>query len=92
MANGRNRKLVPECDKAIQQWKYEIAGELGVVVPGPTAGFDTEMAGELGSFGGSSNGHDYWGNMTSRDTGSIGGSITKRLVQMAEQQAQQTIL
>jgi len=28
----------------------------------------------------------YYGNMTSRDTGSIGGGITKRLVQMAEQQ------
>ncbi|WP_442603308.1 small, acid-soluble spore protein, alpha/beta type [Paenibacillus sp. KN14-4R] len=27
----------------------------------------------------------YYGNMTSRDTGSIGGGITKRLVQMAEQ-------
>jgi hypothetical protein len=28
----------------------------------------------------------YYGNMTSRDTGSIGGGITKRLVQIAEQQ------
>lgn len=27
----------------------------------------------------------YYGNMTSRDMGSIGGSITKRLVQIAEQ-------
>ncbi|WNR43278.1 alpha/beta-type small acid-soluble spore protein [Paenibacillus roseipurpureus] len=27
----------------------------------------------------------YYGNMTSRDTGSIGGSITRRLVQIAEQ-------
>jgi len=27
----------------------------------------------------------YYGNMTTRDTGSIGGSITRRLVQMAEQ-------
>ncbi|MDR0268388.1 alpha/beta-type small acid-soluble spore protein [Paenibacillus sp.] len=28
----------------------------------------------------------YFGNMTSRETGSLGGYITKRLVQMAEQQ------
>lgn len=28
----------------------------------------------------------YYGNMTTRDMGSIGGSITRRLIQMAEQQ------
>ncbi|UHA74648.1 alpha/beta-type small acid-soluble spore protein [Paenibacillus sp. 481] len=28
----------------------------------------------------------YYGNYTTRDTGSIGGFITKRLVQIAEQQ------
>ncbi|MEF2247702.1 MULTISPECIES: alpha/beta-type small acid-soluble spore protein [unclassified Paenibacillus] len=28
----------------------------------------------------------YYGNMTTRDMGSIGGSITRRLVQMAQQQ------
>lgn len=28
----------------------------------------------------------YYGNMVTRDTGSIGGHITKRLVQIAEQQ------
>lgn len=27
----------------------------------------------------------YYGNMTSRDTGTIGGNITRRLVQIAEQ-------
>ncbi|MBP1937952.1 alpha/beta-type small acid-soluble spore protein [Paenibacillus sediminis] len=27
----------------------------------------------------------YYGNMTSRETGSLGGYITKKLVQMAEQ-------
>ncbi|NMM51863.1 alpha/beta-type small acid-soluble spore protein [Paenibacillus aquistagni] len=30
----------------------------------------------------------YYGNYTTRDTGSIGGYMTKRLVQMAEQQLQ----
>ncbi|GIO32029.1 MULTISPECIES: alpha/beta-type small acid-soluble spore protein [Paenibacillus] len=27
----------------------------------------------------------YYGNMTSRETGSLGGYITKRLIQLAEQ-------
>jgi len=28
----------------------------------------------------------YWGHIASRDNGAIGGNITRRLVQMAEQQ------
>ncbi|OUM88437.1 MAG: spore protein [Bacillus thermozeamaize] len=28
----------------------------------------------------------YWGTMATRDTGAIGGNITRRLVQIAEQQ------
>lgn len=28
----------------------------------------------------------YWGTMMTRDTGAIGGNITRRLVQIAEQQ------
>lgn len=28
---------------------------------------------------------DYWGYMATRDTGAIGGNITRRLVQIAEQ-------
>lgn len=91
MANSRNRKLVPECDQAIQQWKYEIAGELGLTVPGSAsaAGFQSEMAGELGAVGGASGSYEDWGSMTARDTGSIGGSITRRLVRQAEQSTQQ---
>ncbi|MBW5448495.1 small, acid-soluble spore protein, alpha/beta type [Cohnella sp. CFH 77786] len=91
MPNSRNRKLVPECDKAIQQWKYELAGELGIA-GFSSSGFESEMAGELGSIGGASTGSEYWGNITAREAGTIGGNITKRLVQLAEQQAQQTIL
>lgn len=92
MANNRNRKLVPACDQVLQQWKYEIASELGVAIPGSSdAGFDAEMAGELGSFGGSSGGTEYWGNMTARQTGSIGGHMTRRLVKHAEQTMNQTI-
>ncbi|RXZ79225.1 alpha/beta-type small acid-soluble spore protein [Paenibacillaceae bacterium] len=31
----------------------------------------------------------YYGNMTTRDTGALGGYITRRLVQIAQQQLQQ---
>ncbi len=93
MANNRNRKLVPECDPAIQQMKFEIGTELGIPIGGSqTAGFDAEMAGELGSVGNSFGGQNYLGFITARDAGRIGGNITKRLVQQAEQSAQNTIL
>ncbi|MCR8645310.1 alpha/beta-type small acid-soluble spore protein [Paenibacillus sp. N1-5-1-14] len=62
-----------------------MAGRNTLVVPQANKALDQmkyEVAQELGiSF--SKDG--YHGNMTSRDTGSIGGGITKRLVQMAEQ-------
>jgi len=49
----------------MNQWKYEVARELGV---------DTNI----------SNG--YWGNVTSRDAGSVGGHMTRKMVEMAQQQ------
>ncbi|MDF2835746.1 MAG: spore protein [Paenibacillus sp.] len=65
MANNRNNNLVvPQARAALEQMKYEIAGELGIQLPQD----------------------GYYGNMTTRDMGSIGGNITRRLVQMAEQQ------
>lgn len=54
-----NQKLVPQAFQALDQMKYEIAAEFGVIL-GP----DT----------------------TSRQNGSVGGEITKRLVSFAEQQ------
>lgn len=91
---ARNRKLVPACEPAIQQMKYEIGAELGIPIGGNAAfgNFDAEMAGELGSFGPSSGGQPYLGFITARDAGRIGGSITKRLVQQAEQTAQNTMI
>ncbi|MHA6483572.1 small, acid-soluble spore protein, alpha/beta type [Paenibacillus sp. strain BS8-2] len=62
MAN--NNLVVPQARAALEQMKYEIAGELGIQLPQD----------------------GYYGNMTTRDMGSIGGNITRRLVQMAEQQ------
>ncbi len=88
-SRSRNRKLVPECQKALDQMKYEIASELGVPFGQPgTGSLDAEFAGELGSVQGSAGSTPYLGNITAREAGAVGGGITKRLVQ----QAQQTLL
>lgn len=90
MAGRRsNRKLVPECQKALDQMKYEIASEFGVPMGSASFGLgDTEFAGELGGISTAGSGQAYMGNLTSRETGSVGGEITKRLIR----QAQQTVL
>lgn len=85
---ARRSKIVPECAQAINQMKYEIAAEFGVSMNQGTGSMDTEFAGELGSIGQNSGEAQYFGNLTSRETGSIGGEITKRLVR----QAQQTVI
>ncbi|WP_128894720.1 alpha/beta-type small acid-soluble spore protein [Longirhabdus pacifica] len=57
-----------------------------LVVPQATAALDQlkyEIAQELGI---QIPQDGYYGNMATRDTGAIGGHITRRLVQMAEQQ------
>ena len=91
---ARNRKLVPECEPAIRQMKYEIGAELGIPMSGGDAAgrFDAEMAGELGSFVSSPGGQPYLGFITARDAGRIGGAITRKLVQQAEQTAQTTMI
>lgn len=56
-----------------------------LVVPQASAALDQmkyEVAQELGI---SIPQDGYYGNMVTRDTGSIGGNITRRLVQIAEQ-------
>jgi hypothetical protein len=68
MASGQNRSsnqlVVPQASQALDQLKYEVAQELGIML--------------------SQDG--YNGNLVSRDAGQIGGNITRRLVQIAEQQ------
>ena len=54
---GSNNHLVPFADSALEQMKYEIASEFGVVLGAET---------------------------TSRENGSVGGEMTKRLVAFAE--------
>jgi len=86
-SNGSNAKLVPGCERALDQMKYEIAAELGLPVgSGLSAYADTEFATELGAIGsGGQIREDYWGHIAARDAGAVGGTITRRLVQLAEQ-------
>ncbi|WEK53917.1 MAG: alpha/beta-type small acid-soluble spore protein [Candidatus Cohnella colombiensis] len=86
---AKRRQIVPECANALNQMKFEIASELGVPFGHSATGdFDSEFAGELGSISGASMGKQYYGDLSSRQAGSVGGEITKRLVR----QAQQTIV
>lgn len=81
-----NRKIVPESRQVLQQWKYEIAAEFGLPVGGAGAfgSADAEFAGELGAMGTGQSSGGSWGHLTSRENGSVGGEITKRLVSLAE--------
>lgn len=54
-----NEPAVPGAGRALDQFKMEIAGELGVTLGG---------------------------DRTSRENGSVGGEMTKRMIQLAEQQ------
>ncbi|CAN7151564.1 alpha/beta-type small acid-soluble spore protein [Paenibacillus sp. LjRoot153] len=79
-------KVVPESKKALDILKYEIAAELGLPVGiSMSLNADTEFAGELGSIPSNSMKKDYWGHITSRDAGAVGGRITQRLIQRAEE-------
>ncbi|XEC95359.1 small, acid-soluble spore protein, alpha/beta type [Paenibacillus tarimensis] len=81
-----NKKVVPESRQALEQMKYEIATELGLVIPSAANGAtDAEFAGELGSVGGSAAGYVPWEQVATREAGSVGGQITRRLIQQAEQ-------
>lgn len=62
MANTRNRKVVPEAKHGLDNFKYEIASEIGVRPPDS----------------------GYWGNMTSRECGSVGGFMVKKMVESYE--------
>lgn len=82
-----NRTVIPESRAMLKQMQYEIAAEFGLYGASYGGGTDTEFASELGSIGGHSGlAHTpYLGHLTSRDNGSVGGEITKRLVKQAEQ-------
>jgi len=83
-----NTKVVPESHKALDLLKYEIAAEMGLPV-GKQAleslDLSTEFASELGSIPATSIKEDYWGHISSRDSGAVGGAITSRLIRKAEE-------
>lgn len=80
-----NKVVVPQCKAALNAMKYEIAAEFGLTAPYAGNGADTEFAGELGSAG-TTGGHGVqWSNLSTRQAGSVGGEITKRLIAQAEQ-------
>jgi hypothetical protein len=88
MARGSKAKVVPESKNALDLLKYEIAAELGLPVgKGSLSKLDVnaEFATELGSIPASSLSEDYWGHISSRETGAVGGTITQRLIQRAEE-------
>lgn len=87
MARNNNRTVVPESRNMLNQMKYEIASEfgLGAAYGSSHGGADTEFAGELGEEGGSFAGGSYGGHLTSRENGSVGGEMTKRLIRQAQQ-------
>ena len=64
MAAGqkRNNLVNPLAARAMEQFKYEIASELGIQTP------------QSG----------YWGEMTTRDTGAIGGHMVRKMVESYE--------
>lgn len=80
----RNQVVVPQCKAALNAMKYELAAEIGLYTPGQED-FSAEFAGELGTSGPTTSSSINWREAATRDVGYIGGSITKRLIQQAEQ-------
>jgi len=82
-----NRIVVPGCKASLDQMKYEIAAELGLTTPVFSSGAgDTEFAGELGAAPMSNGGGHgvHWSTLSTRQAGSVGGEITRRLIAQAE--------
>lgn len=88
MARGQQGRqpVVPECEKMLDQLKYEIAAEMGLPVgKNYTMNVNAEFATELGAIPTSSMKEDYWGHIASRDAGAVGGAITSRLIRRAQE-------
>ncbi|MGN0341615.1 MAG: small, acid-soluble spore protein, alpha/beta type [Roseburia sp.] len=63
MASRSNRASVPEAKSALDQFKYEVANEIGVPLS-----------------------DGYNGNLTSRQNGSVGGYMVKKMIEAQERQ------
>ncbi len=80
--------LVKEAKQALDVLKYEIAAELGLAIGGAGSGAvgNVEFGSELGSVGSYGPAHEaYWGYLSTRDAGAVGGHITRMLVRKAEE-------
>lgn len=82
MAKSRQQ----EYRQALDQMKHEFASELGLY-GSQAGGSDSEFADELGatSGGGYIDNNGYWGHVSSRQAGAVGGAMTRNLVQLAQQ-------
>lgn len=61
MANSKSKTLVPEAREAMDKFKMEAAGEVGVNLK-----------------------QGYNGDLTSKQAGSIGGQMVKKMIENAE--------
>ena len=59
--SSRSKKAVPEASQAMEQFKYEVANEIGVPLK-----------------------QGYNGDLTSRQAGSIGGQMVKKMIKSYE--------
>ncbi|NLJ75444.1 MAG: alpha/beta-type small acid-soluble spore protein [Firmicutes bacterium] len=63
-SGNKNIKVIPEAYQAMNQFKYEVATELGIN-PEYKSG--------------------YWGNISSRECGAVGGHMVRRMIAAAQQ-------
>ncbi len=63
MKMSKSRNTVPEAKGALDQFKYEVASEIGVPLK-----------------------HGYNGDLTSRQNGSVGGEMVRRMIKSQEEQ------
>ncbi|MFT4146373.1 MAG: alpha/beta-type small acid-soluble spore protein [Mobilitalea sp.] len=61
--NSSNKAAVPEAKEALNRFKMEVAGEIGVPLK-----------------------QGYNGELTSKQNGSVGGEMVKRMIRQQEQQ------
>ncbi|MGI6150173.1 MAG: alpha/beta-type small acid-soluble spore protein [Firmicutes bacterium] len=64
-SSSTNQKVIPQAYQALNQFKYEVAAELGINPEYKTG---------------------YWGNITSRECGAVGGHMVRRMIAAAEQE------
>ena len=64
--SGRNRVEVPEARAALENFKFEVANEIGVPLS-----------------------HGYNGDLTSAQSGSIGGEMVRQMIKRQEEQMSQ---